>query len=111
MVELLPMVAAVIGWVLAGIFGGLWWGERGRRRDLGWLLGAMRPPDAGAKPGPEVERIPVIEEERLEELEAEELTAQLLDEARLSGQAITEDQAVAEAKRILQELYSPAGLR
>jgi hypothetical protein len=96
-------VVAVLGWILAGFGWGLWWGERGRRLDLAWFVGAMVPKNRPV-PEPQVERMVGEEEEVVSQIERDALAGNIYREAAEKGQPITESEAEAEAARLLLEL-------
>lgn len=97
------MILAFAGWILAALALGLWWGERGRRKDLAWIQGLALP---GVKADPKVEtHTPETEEaEAVRWLERDTLAKNLKEELAAEGTEITDAQALDEATRILSEV-------
>jgi hypothetical protein len=104
LIILLALLAGV-GWVQAALAYGMWRGERGRRKDLQWLVGVMQPDGQGATPGPEIERVRTEDEEAVIHAETEAIAETIFEEARAADQEISAEEAHAEARRMVLELY------
>lgn len=89
----------LIGWILAAIFVGLWWGELGRRRDLAMLVDMETKRDVAVSvvTDPEVQAA-----ERAASFDIERLTAHLLE----AKPGLSAKDAKAEAERMVNAVHS-----
>lgn len=93
------------GWLLSGLAFGLWYGERGRRKDLQWIAEAAIGPrrarmeeEAPAFSNPELD----AEAERVTEFQVDALADQLEAIASAEGVEVTRDEVEAEARRLVE---------
>lgn len=93
------LTVLIATWFAAGFAVGLWWGERGRRLDLQWLIGLQTAPTRS--PTPVVRKEEVQEERELREAEISEVAVTILSEAERMGLSVTPAQAKAEAERLV----------
>ena len=101
----LAVVLIVVGWTLAGVFFGLWRGQRQIATHLEWLLRGAPGTGEGRQEEPgAVVRRPIEDEEIVTEVEIAELSAHVFEEAIAEGRTISEADAREEAERMIKEL-------
>lgn len=88
-----------MGWIVAAIMFGLWWGERGRRMDVQWATGLLRDRQEAkvVNPTPDPEQ---LTHRLVNEQVRERMVADLMDQGGLSMKTAEE-----EADRLIAEMF------
>lgn len=88
-----------MGWIVAAILFGLWWGERGRRMDVQWATGLLRNQQEAkvVNPAPDPEQ---LTHQLINEQAREDLIHNLMDEGGVSRRVAEE-----EAEKIIANLF------
>lgn len=111
MIEILQVVyysVVAISGFLGGVLFGLWFGERGRRKDIMWYSQLSQRPKDLEKPA-EFEFRPDPEDEALRRAEILTVKQGLMDDLKREGRSVDSKEVEEEALRLVNQVHEEMG--